>query len=58
MTGEMTDVTEPPSVNKHRAAGPDGISAHMLRVCADQLVGDVQVVVPGSRVLSPPLAQQ
>jgi hypothetical protein len=26
-------------VNPHKAAGPDGISSHVLRACADQLAG-------------------
>lgn len=52
MAEEVTELTEPSRVNKHKAAGPDSIPAYMLRVCADQLVGDVQVVVPVNRVLS------
>lgn len=59
MTGEVTELTELSRVNTCKAAGPDSVPAHVLRVCADRLVGDVQVVVPVSRVLCfRPLPQQ
>lgn len=51
MTGEVTDLT----VYTHKSAEPDSVPAHVPKVCADRLVGGVQVVVPVRRG---PLAQQ
>lgn len=47
MTGDVTELT----VNTYKAAGADSVPACVLRVCADRLVGDGQVVVPVRHVL-------